>query len=128
MTTRARPRGRAGLGAAGLVLVATLAMGPAPAGAQIFMATRPNPEFEVGPLFVRASVGPELGPVTVDVLWSLAVPPTRSALGLEQDLFLLWPAELRGEARSGGEGRLHEYLRSRGFTSRSNHLSRTSCR
>ena len=79
------------------------------------MATRPNPEFEIGPLFVRASVGPELEPVSIDVLWSLAVPPTRSALGLEQDLFLR-PAALRGEGdRTSDDGRLEEYLRSRGF-------------
>jgi hypothetical protein len=115
MTTHARLRGLAAPGAARLLLLAAIVLGPAAAGAQIFMATRPNPEFEVGPLFVRATVGPELGPVTVDILWSLAVPPTRSALGLEQDLFLLWPAELRGETRSGGEARLNEYLRSRGF-------------
>ena len=62
-----------------------------------------------------ASVGPELGPVTVDILWSLAVPPTRSALGLEQELFLLWPAALQGEARAAEDGRLGEYLSSRGF-------------
>ena len=83
-----------------LLLIAAIALGAAPAGAQIFLATRPNPEFEVGPLFIRASVGPELGPVAIDILWSLAVPPTRSALGLEQDLYLLWPAALQGEERT----------------------------
>ena len=61
------------------------------------------PSSRSGRSFIRASVGPELGPVTVDVLWSLAVPPTRSALGLEQDLYLLWPAELRGEERRAGD-------------------------
>jgi hypothetical protein len=86
------------------------------ADAQVFLATRANPEFEVGPVFVRASVEPSLGPVTVDVLWSLAVPPTRSALGLEQDLYLLWPAALRGEEAAGGDPTLVEYVRSRGFT------------
>jgi hypothetical protein len=85
------------------------------AGAQVFLASRANPEFEVGPLFVRASVGPSLGPVTVDVLWSLAVPPTRSALGLEQDLYLLWPAELRGAEKAPSDPKLGEYVRSRGF-------------
>ena len=85
--------------------------------AQVFLATRPNPEFELGPLFIRASVDPSLGPVTVDVLWSLAVPPTRSALGLEQDLYLLWPAQLRGRTRTdGGDPALVEYVRTRGFT------------
>jgi hypothetical protein len=98
------------------LLLAGLAVScPVTAGAQVFLASRANPELEVGPLFVRASVGPSLGPVTVDVLWSLAVPPTRSALGLEQDLYLLWPAELRGEDGAPGDPKLGEYVRSRGF-------------
>ena len=112
-TAAAKQRGRAV--AALLFLTALAALSPSPAFAQIFMSTRPNPDFEIGPLFVRASVGPELGPVTVDILWSLAVPPTRSALGLEQELFLLWPAALQGEARAAEDGRLGEYLSSRGF-------------
>jgi hypothetical protein len=102
--------------AAGLLLAWAVACCPATAGAQVFLATHANPEFEIGPLFVRATVGPSLGPVTVDVLWSLAVPPTRSALGLEQDLYLLWPAELRGEEKAPGDATLGEYVRSRGFT------------
>ncbi len=107
---------RARIAAAQLLLAVAVASGPATAGAQVFLATRPNPEFEVGPLFIRASVEPALGPVTVDVLWSLAVPPTRSALGLEQDIYLLWPAELRGEEKRAGDAALGEYVRSRGFT------------
>jgi hypothetical protein len=102
--------------AAGLLLAWAVACCPATVGAQVFLATHANPEFEIGPLFVRATVGPSLGPVTVDVLWSLAVPPTRSALGLEQDLYLLWPAELRGEEKAPGDATLGEYVRSRGFT------------
>jgi hypothetical protein len=101
---------------AALLVLAAAACGPGAAGAQVFLATRANPEFEVGPVFVRASVDPSLGPVTVDVLWSLAVPPTRSALGLEQDLYLLWPAALRGEEPGAGDPSLAEYVRSRGFT------------
>lgn len=46
--------------------------------------------------------------MTVDVLWSLAVPPTRSALGLEQDLYLLWSAELGGEGPGPGDPALLE--------------------
>ncbi|HSD29152.1 MAG TPA: hypothetical protein VLL75_17760 [Vicinamibacteria bacterium] len=107
---------RARIAAVQMLLVVAVASGPATAGAQVFLATRANPEFEIGPLFVRASVGPSLGPVTVDVLWSLAVPPTRSALGLEQDLYLLWPAELRSEEKAAGDPALGEYVRSRGFT------------
>jgi len=99
-----------------LLVVVTLVSGPATAGAQVFLATRPNPEFKIGPVFIRATVDPSLGPVTVDVLWTLAVPPTRSALGLEQDLYLLWPAEIRGEEQAAGDAKLADYVRSRGFT------------
>jgi hypothetical protein len=106
-------RARTALGAA--LLLAGLGSAPAPAGAQVFLASRPGPEFAVGPLFVRASVDPGLGPVTLDVLWSLAVPPTRSALGLEGDLYLLWPAEIRGEEGAAGDPALAEYVRARGF-------------
>jgi hypothetical protein len=126
MMARARARGRVATAGhrrrlvravlAPLLLIAAIALGATPAGAQIFLATRPNPELEIGPLFIRASVGPELGPVAIDILWSLAVPPTRSALGLEQDVYLLWPATLQGEERTAEDGRLGEYLTSRGFT------------
>jgi hypothetical protein len=103
-----------GAAASGLLIVAALVSGPATARAQVFLATRPNPEFKIGPVFVRASVEPTLGPVTVDVLWTLAVPPTRSALGLEQDLYLLWPAEILGEGTA--DAALGDYIRRRGFT------------
>src|SRR5262249_41582222 len=99
-----------------LLLVVALASAPAIAGAQVFLATRPNPEFKVGPVFIRAHVDPSLGPVTIDVLWTLAVPPTRSSLGLEQDLYLLWPAEIRSEEQGAGDAALADYVRRRGFT------------
>ena len=92
-----------------------LGLSPAAATAQVFLATQPEPAFTIGPLFVRASVTPALGPVTVDVLWSLAVPPTRSALGLEQDLYLLWPGSVRGDGPPPADRRLAEYVGSRGF-------------
>jgi hypothetical protein len=113
--SRLLPRTR--VAAAQLLLVAAVACGPATARAQVFLATHANPEFQIGPLFVRASVDPSLGPVTVDVLWSLAVPPTRSALGLEQDLYLLWPDAIRGESGAAGDAALGEYVRTRGFAS-----------
>jgi hypothetical protein len=99
-----------------LLLAIAIAAWPVTAGAQVFLGTRGHPEFEIGPLFIRASIGPELGPVTVDVLWSLAVPPTRSALGLEQDLYLLWPAQIQAAERvAGSVAGLGDYIRSRGF-------------
>jgi hypothetical protein len=99
-----------------MLLLAAVASTPSLACAQVFLATRPNPEFKIGPVFIRASVEPSLGPVTVDVLWTIAVPPTRSALGLEQDLYLLWPAEVRDDEQGGGDAALSDYVRRRGFT------------
>ena len=74
---------------------------PAAAHAQLFVATRPAPAFAIGPLFVQAAVTPALGPIVVDVLFSVDVPPTRSATDVEQDLFLLWPAEVSESTAPG---------------------------
>src|SRR5439155_193116 len=77
--------------------VLVLAAAPTVAEGQIFLASRPSPEFTIGPLFVRANVTPELHAVTVDVLWSLVIPPTKSAAAIEQDLYLLWPGPAGGK-------------------------------
>jgi len=100
-------------------LLATLLLGGLPAGsaAQVFLASRPNSGLTVGPLFVRASVTPEEGPLTVDVLWSLVVPPNRSAVGLEQDVFLLWPSTVVPDPQQGSPDQtLTRYVEERGFT------------
>jgi hypothetical protein len=87
---------------AALALVAALAV-PAPAAAQIFLASRPHTGLVVRPLFIVASVEPDAADVPVEVLFSLMVPPDRSALELEQDLFLLWPGPIAAEPGSGFE-------------------------
>lgn len=99
-------------------LVALLLGGtPAPGHAQLFLASRPHPEFMIGPLFVRASVTPSLSPVTVDVLWSLVIPPARSAGEFEQDLYLLWPGSVTGDASAGRpDPALARYVEARGFS------------
>ncbi|HET9489342.1 MAG TPA: hypothetical protein VFR64_06280 [Methylomirabilota bacterium] len=98
---------------AGLLLAAA----PAPAAAQLFFATRPNPEFRIGPLFVRAAVTPALGDVVVDVLFTVAVPPTQSAVGLEQDLFFVWPGAVTGESDLGPpEPALARFVEAQGFS------------
>jgi len=87
------------------------------ADAQLFVAERPHPAFTVGPLFVRAAVAPELGPVTVDIFWSLAVPPHRNASELAQSLYLLWPGAVIGDPAAGPpDPALAHYVESRGFT------------
>src|SRR5437667_3754789 len=98
---------------AGLLLAAT----PGAARAQVFLATRPNPSFMVGPVYIRANVGPELGPVEVAVLWSLVLPATIAGTAIEQDLYLLWPGPVDGETVPGApDPALAAYLTERGFT------------
>lgn len=100
------------------VLAALLSLAaPGVAHAQLFLADKPDPPFAVGPLFIRASVAPTLGPVVVDVLFSLDVPPTLSAGGLEQDLVLVWPSGVVADPAAGpADPALERYLTERGFT------------
>ncbi|MBI4629076.1 MAG: hypothetical protein HY729_10220 [Candidatus Rokubacteria bacterium] len=94
-----------------------LALIPAAAPGQVFLASRPNPGFTVGPLFVRATVGPTRGPVEVAVVWSLAVPPGRSGAAVEQDLYLLWPGAVDGALVAGApDPALRRYVAERGFS------------
>jgi len=111
-------RGRLGWPRAPLLLVvAGIALvAPTTARAQLFIASRPDPGFTVGPLTIRATVEERPGPVTVDVLWSLVVPPSRSAAEVAQDLYLLWPGEIQGEATLGkADPSLSRYVEVQGF-------------
>jgi len=71
-----------------------------PADAQVFLASKPHPEFSVGPVFVIANVKPDLS-VTVNLSFSLTPRTAARPDALEQDLYLLWPAEL-SEATAPG--------------------------
>ena len=99
-------------------ILAALALAAAPAAAygQVFIATQPKPEFTVGPLFVRANVEPRRGPVEVSVLFSLVVPGTVKSDALAQDLYLLWPGAVEGEAVAGApDPALRKSIEGRGF-------------
>ena len=97
--------------------VALLLLAGGSAHAQVFIASRPNPEFTIGPLFIRATVTPGLGAVPVDVLFSLVVPPRRSASDIEQELFLLWPGAVKGASGLGAPDRaLARFVEQRGFS------------
>jgi hypothetical protein len=99
------------------VLLATLVLSPAPAPAQIFIASRPDPPFAIGPLTIRATVTPALTPVDLEVRWALDVPPGKSRAGIEQDIFLLWPGEVTNpQGRAAGDKALAQYVETRGFT------------
>jgi hypothetical protein len=90
---------------------------PGVAHAQMFLAEKPNPPFAVGPLFVRASVTPALGPIVVDVMFSLDVPPTRSVGSIQQDLVLVWPSAVVADPAAGPpDPALERYLEARGFS------------
>jgi len=94
-----------------------LAAVPATTHAQVFLASRPHPEFAIGPLFVVASVRPDLGPVAVAISWSLTAPPGQKATEINQDLFLLWPNELVESTAPGpADAALSRDLIERGFS------------
>lgn len=99
--------------AAALVIAAIL-VAPATAAGQVFLGSKPHTPLTVGPLMVRATVTPALGTVTVDVLFSLVVPPGRSAGELEQDIYVLWPGAVHG-AREPRDPALAKFVESRGF-------------
>lgn len=88
----------------------------APARAQVFLASEPHPPFAIGPLFILASVTPELGPVTVRVSWGLRLPPRVGPRDVRQTLYLLWPGEISEVAASGApRPDLRRYVEERGF-------------
>ena len=89
------------------LLALLLSAVPGVAGGQVFIASRPHPDFHIGPLFVSASVKPAdvnagqaLLPVTVS--WSLVLPPHRQAADIAQDLYLMWPGEVAGAPGAAG--------------------------
>jgi len=90
------PRGR-GLLCAILLLAAT----PATGHAQVFLASQPHPDFAIGPLFVVATIRPDLGPVNVSISFSLTMPPGQHSADIKQDLFLLWPYEVSDATMPG---------------------------
>jgi hypothetical protein len=83
---------------------------PASGAAQVFIASRPHPGFEIGPLFVRARVAPELGPIPVDVTWSVAVPAGHTATDLEQDIYFLWPGGVVHDGKAPRDGALTQFV------------------
>lgn len=97
---------------AGLVVLAA----PTVAAAQVFLASTAHSELSVGPLVISATVTPELGPVSVNVSWSLSVKPPAQLADAAQDLYLLWPAEMaEGTAPGKAEPELVRYVADRGF-------------
>jgi hypothetical protein len=94
-----------------------LAAAPGVAHAQIFFTEKSPPKFTIGPLFVRASIDPTLGPTKVDVNFSIVVPPNES-IGVGQDLYLLWPGEVLPDRKLSAttDPALEKDVAERGFT------------
>src|SRR2546427_1781733 len=85
-----------------VALAVTLcAAAPTTIEAQVFLASEPSPRFLIGPLFVVANVSPGLGPVTVNLSWSLTARPGQGSADIAQDLYLLWPAEIAERTAPG---------------------------
>ena len=99
-----------------LFVALVLALAPAPARAQIFFASVDDPSFAIGPLTIRATVTPALTPVDLEVRWGLDIAPGKR-VGVEQDLFLLWPGEVESPLeRVEGDKTLAKYVEARGFS------------
>ena len=87
----------------------------APASAQVFLASRPFPEFTVGPVIVFANVPEDLGTVQVNVSWSLTVPPGGHPPPAEE-IFLLWPREVESPTAPGAaDPDVARYVETRGL-------------
>ena len=86
-----------------LALVAALATMPACAQAQVFFGSHARSDLTVTPLFIVANVSPDSPKVAVEVMFSVLIPPGKSGLDLEQDLYLLWPGEVVA-ASAGASG------------------------
>jgi hypothetical protein len=88
-----------------IAAVVALVLGAIPGigRAQVFLASRPHPEFAIGPLLIVAGVRPDLGPVTMRVSFGLTLPPNGHIEDVRQDLYLLWPAEVAGAETTRAE-------------------------
>jgi hypothetical protein len=76
---------------------------PQSVSAQVFLAARPKPAFEVGPLLITATVTDAIAPRTpIRIVWGI-VPSSGADSGLGEDLYLLWPGQISGTNASPAE-------------------------
>ncbi|HEX4994281.1 MAG TPA: hypothetical protein VFX87_04900 [Methylomirabilota bacterium] len=110
-------RGRLAVAAALLAL----GLGPAVCSAQVFIASKPNPEFWIAPVLITANVkrkdvDDRPGPLMIQVSFSVAPPPARDPAEFAQDIFLLWPGELVGtDGVDGADPLLLRQVEAAGF-------------
>jgi hypothetical protein len=116
-------RKRMGCPKLAVAVLAFLILGTVPRilHAQVFIASKPHPEFWIAPLFITANVRNQdltrgTGLLTLTVSWSVAPPPNRDPASLAQDLYLLWPSELVGTVgREGADPSLVRQVEGAGF-------------
>src|SRR5262245_1553340 len=100
----------------GTLLMLALGVTPGASHAQVFLASRPHPEFAIGPLLIVVGVTPDLGPVTVRLSFGLTLPPNVHPEDLHEDIYLLWPAEVAGGSAPGSaDADLRRDVEQRGF-------------
>ena len=111
-------RGRPGR----VLAAALLALCLAPeASAQVFIASKPHPEFWIAPLSITTTIRRQdaedpAGALTLVVSFSVAPPPARDPSEFAQDLYLLWPAELVGTpGTDGADATLTRHVEAAGF-------------
>ena len=103
------------------VALLVLGLAPAIASAQVFIASKPHPEFWIAPVLITANVERKHvedrpGPVTIQVSFSVAPPPARDPAEFAQDIFLLWPGELVGtDGVDGADPALRQQVETAGF-------------
>src|SRR5215471_18598834 len=103
-------------GLVGFFTVLSLGFAPRDGASQVFLASRPHPDFAIGPLLVAAGVRPDLGPVSVRISFGLTLPPNAQMEDVAQDLYVLWPAEVAGGTAPGSpDPTLRAYVEERGF-------------
>ena len=85
-------RSRIFLGA--VALGAVLVGMPAGVHGQVFFGSQPKSGLIVTPLFIVAGVSPDSDGVAIEIMFSVLIPPGKSALDFEQDLYLLWPGQV----------------------------------
>jgi hypothetical protein len=103
------------------VALLVLGLGPPIASAQVFIASKPHPEFWIAPVLITANVERKHvedrpGPVMIQVSFSVAPPPARDPAEFAQDIFLLWPGELVGtDGVDGADPALRQQVETAGF-------------
>jgi hypothetical protein len=105
-----------------VLAAALLALCLAPeASAQVFIASKPHPEFWIAPLSITTTIRRQdaedpAGALTVVVSFSVAPPPARDPSEFAQDLYLLWPGELVGTpGTDGADATLTRHVEAAGF-------------